>query len=111
MQYATLRRNALVLALSAALLIPFGALAQTAQAASDQSNADQQTTQPSKKKTLQEITVLGSRIPRTEIEGAAPVQIITGVQIKAQGYTTLYQFLQSLPQTAGNSDFGSRPTT
>ena len=111
MQHVTYRRNVLALALSAALLIPCGAFAQTTQSGSDQSATGQEASQTARKKTLKEITVLGSRIPRTEIEGAAPVQIVTGVQIKAQGYTTLYQFLQSLPQSTGNSDFMARPTT
>ena len=110
MQHVTYRRNVLALALSTALMIPCGAFAQSTRTG-DQAPAAQATGQASQKKTLQEVTVLGSRIPRTEIEGAAPVQIVTGAQIKAQGYTTLYQFLQSLPQTSGNSDFASRPTT
>jgi outer membrane receptor protein involved in Fe transport len=49
-------------------------------------------------KQLQTITVTGSMIPRTEIEGQAPVVIITGDQIKKQGFTTLWEFLDSLPQ-------------
>ncbi|MBS0431157.1 MAG: TonB-dependent receptor [Proteobacteria bacterium] len=102
----------LAAAIAFALLVPLGARAQNAadqqQPASGQQQSDQN---QQAAKTLQQITVTGSRIPRTEIESAAPVQIVTGTQIKAQGYTTLYQFLQSLPQTSGNSDFGSRPTT
>lgn len=111
MQNITFRHNALALALFAALMVPCAAFAQSTPSGQDQAASGQATGPTSQKKTLQEVTVLGSRIPRTEIEGAAPVQIVTGVQIKAQGYTTLYQFLQSLPQTSGNSDFGSRPTT
>ena len=112
MHHATFQRNTLALAMSAALFLPLGAFAQPA-AGQDAGSASPQSTPTSSnsKKTLKEVVVLGSRIPRTEVEGAAPVQVVTGAQIKAQGYTTLYQFLQSLPQTSGNSDFGSRPAT
>ncbi|HEU4858084.1 MAG TPA: TonB-dependent receptor [Rhodanobacteraceae bacterium] len=116
MQRADFRHNALALALSLALIAPSPALAQSAT-----TEANGQTTQqpppanpsPSsaKPETLQKVTVLGSMIPRSQVEGAAPVQVVTGAQIKAQGYTTLYQFMNSLPQSTGASDFGSNPTT
>lgn len=115
MQHVKFHRNALALALSAALLTPLCALAQTAGNGQDAQTAPPSSSPPSSspapKQTLKEVTVLGSLIPRTEVEGAAPVQVTTGAQIKAQGYTTLYQFLQSLPQSSGNSDFASRPST
>jgi len=115
MQHATFHRNALALALSAALLLPAAAFAQ-----STTTDANGQATQPppaqtnpsgTQPETLQKITVLGSMIPRSQVEGAAPVQVVTGEQIKAQGYTTLYQFMNSLPQSTGASDFSSNPTT
>lgn len=116
MQHANHHRNALALALSAALLTPLCAMAQTAGAGQDAQatpppSSSPPSSAPAPKKTLKEVTVLGSMIPRTEIEGAAPVQVITGEQIKAQGYTTLYQFMNSLPQSTGASDFSSNPTT
>src|SRR5690348_2892879 len=116
MQHATFHRNALALALSAALLLPASAFAQSAAT----STANGQATQPppansapsnAQPETLQKITVLGSLIPRSQVEGAAPVQVVTGEQIKAQGYTTLYQVMNSLPQSTGASDFSSNPTT
>lgn len=48
---------------------------------------------------LQKITVTGSLIPRVEIEGAAPVITISGAQIKQQGFTTVYELMDSLTQT------------
>ncbi|MCC4591518.1 TonB-dependent receptor [Xanthomonas campestris pv. cannae] len=47
---------------------------------------------------LKAVTVTGSLIPRVEVEGPAPVVTITGEEIKKQGYTTLWEFLDSLPQ-------------
>ena len=54
----------------------------------------------SKKKVaeLQTVVVTGSRIPRTEVEGPTPVQVITGEQIKNQGFTTVYEVMDSLTQ-------------
>jgi len=99
-----LRRNALVSALSIALLSPLVAYGQTTSASGDnQSNAQQTTpssSTPSQQKAVQlkTVTVTGSMIPRVEIEGNAPVVTITGAQIKQQGFTTLWEFLDSLPQ-------------
>lgn len=55
---------------------------------------------PTKKtpETLQGMTVLGSLIPRTQLEGAKPVAVFTGQQIKEQGFTNLSEFMDSLPQ-------------
>ncbi|MGH8184309.1 MAG: TonB-dependent receptor domain-containing protein [Rhodanobacteraceae bacterium] len=120
MQRTQFRRNALALALSAALFVPFAVMAQTAPTNTQSTGNGQTSTQSppasqsesnSKPETLQKITVLGSLIPRSEVAGAAPVQIVTGAQIKAQGFTTLYQFMNSLPQSTSASDFVSNPTT
>ena len=97
------RPRALAAALSFSLLMPLGAFAQNT---ADQSQANPQ--QPTQ--TLQKIVVTGSRIPRSQKEGQAPVTVVTGEQIKAQGYTTLHEFLDSIPQAA-STDFASRPST
>ncbi|HJU07350.1 MAG TPA: TonB-dependent receptor [Rhodanobacteraceae bacterium] len=89
----------LAAALSFAVLTPLGVSAQ------DQNPSSAQPTQ-----TLQKIVVTGSRIPRSQKEGQAPVTVVTGAQIKAQGYTTLHEFLDSIPQAA-STDFASRPST
>ncbi|UPG85231.1 TonB-dependent receptor [Luteibacter aegosomatis] len=59
---------------------------------------------------LDKVVVTGSRIPRSEIEGSAPVVMVTAEQIKAQGFTTLVEFLNSLPQVA-TPDFSDRIST
>src|SRR5581483_265991 len=97
------RRRVLAGSLALALAAPC-AIAQTSAA----SSGEQETS--SSPKTLDKVTVTGSRIPRSEIEGDAPVSVITGEQIKAQGYTTLYEFLSSLPQVS-TPEFGNGVST
>ncbi|MEP6897209.1 MAG: TonB-dependent receptor [Rhodanobacter sp.] len=49
--------------------------------------------------TLPKVVVTGSLIPRVEIEGPAPVVTITGAQIKQEGFTTVYELMNSITQT------------
>jgi outer membrane receptor protein involved in Fe transport len=48
---------------------------------------------------LEEIVVTGSRIARPELEGPTPVTTLTGEQLDAQGYTTVYEALGALSQS------------
>lgn len=50
---------------------------------------------------LKTITVTGSLIPRSQIETATPTIQITNEEIKRQGFTTVADALQSLPQATG----------
>lgn len=101
-----LRHTALVSALSIALLSPLAAQAQTAssgnaqstQSGSAQTKSSSGQPAQSNAKNLQAVTVTGSMIPRVEVEGPAPVVTYTGAEIKQQGFTTLWEFLDSLPQ-------------
>jgi outer membrane receptor protein involved in Fe transport len=104
-----LRRSTLASSLALVLFAPH-VFAQSASSGSDQSPAQQapssaQPTPPpssaadaNKALDLKGVTVTGSMIPRVEIEGPAPVFSATGEQIKQQGFTTLWEFLDSLPQ-------------
>ncbi|AIF48098.1 TonB-dependent receptor domain-containing protein [Dyella japonica] len=100
-----LRRGVLASSLALALFTPH-VFAQSASSGSDQPAAQQPSPQDdtqSSGKTkkainLKEVTVTGSMIPRAQVEGQAPVIAITGEQIKQQGFTTLWEFLDSLPQ-------------
>ena len=59
---------------------------------------------------LQEVVVTGSRIPRTELEGASPVTTITADEIDARGYRNAFDALSQLTQNTGQvqgQDFGS----
>ncbi|MFC5741997.1 TonB-dependent receptor plug domain-containing protein [Dyella tabacisoli] len=52
---------------------------------------------------LQAVTVTGSNIKTTDLEGPSPVQVITADQIKVSGKTTLPDFLRSISANTGNS--------
>src|ERR1700722_11239473 len=105
------RRGVLASSMALALFAPH-AFAQTSTTSSSDQQATQQSTsssaqpadQKSAAKQLQAITVTRSLIPRVEIEGPAPVVTITGEEIKQQGFTMLYEFLDSLPQMGKTQD-------
>ncbi len=92
-------RRVLASSLALALATPL-AFAQTSASPSGDQPATQQDASAKKSKptTLDKVVVTGSMIPRVEIEGNAPVVTYTGAQIKQQGFTTLWEFLDSLPQ-------------
>ncbi len=64
----------------------------------------------SSSKTLEKVVVTGSSIPRTDLETASPVQVITAKDLQASGLPTVADFLQrltsdgagSIPSTFGN---------
>ncbi|MET0327971.1 MAG: TonB-dependent receptor [Luteimonas sp.] len=53
--------------------------------------------------TLDQVQVTGSRIARTEIEGPAPVTVITAEEIRKQGFSTVWESLGTLTQFTGNT--------
>jgi len=61
---------------------------------------------------LDAISVTGSRIKRTEIEGPAPVTIISSEQIRREGFSNLYEALATLTEVTGTvpADINSGPT-
>ena len=59
--------------------------------------APQQTT------TLDSVQVTGSRIPRAQVEGPAPITVITADDIQAGGYTSVPDVMQSLTQNGGQT--------
>lgn len=61
-------------------------------------DASAQQTQSSQAQTLDTVTVVGSRIKRAEIEGPAPVTVITRADIDREGFQTVGDMLQSLTQ-------------
>lgn len=59
---------------------------------------------------LQEITVTGSRIPRSEVESAAPITVIKASDIDTQGFRSVFDVLSAITQNTGTvqgEDFGS----
>lgn len=59
---------------------------------------------------LQTLQVTGSRIPRAQLEGPAPITQITAEQIQAAGLTSVPDLLRSLSQNSG-SVYGQQNTT
>ena len=58
----------------------------------------------SQTKTLEQVTVTGSRIKRTDVETALPVTIVKKAEIEAQGITSAEQLLQFLNIAGNGSD-------
>lgn len=68
----------------------------SAQAQSNSDGEDDETNE------LDRITVTGSRLQRVQLEGPSPVTIIDAAQIQREGFTTVFEVLNSLTQTTGN---------
>lgn len=92
-----LHRNALASALALALFVPIAAQAQTTppDAAALDVEANKAPTE------VDEVVVTGSRIKRAEIEGPAPVTVISAAQIKAEGFVTVHDALSTLNEAIG----------
>ena len=92
------KRSRLSTALLAALLVPVAgtAFAQTEQTEEQKPSTTQQATN------LDKVTVTGSRIKKAEIEGPAPVTVITADDIEKQGFSTVYDALNTLTQFTGS---------
>lgn len=54
-------------------------------------------------KSVGKVTVTGSRIPRAQTEGPAPVTVITEKDIKESGMTTVPEILKSITQNGGDT--------
>lgn len=87
-----LKRSRLSAALFAAIVVPTAGVAM-AQDATPSST-------PGETATLDKVTVVGSRIKRAEIEGPAPVTVISREDIDREGFQTVGDMLQSLTQQA-----------
>ncbi|MBT2118061.1 TonB-dependent receptor [Dyella sp. LX-66] len=61
------------------------------------------TADPQKAKSLETVTVTGSRIRRVDVETANPVVTLDRAQIAATGKATLGDLVQELPSIAGNA--------
>src|SRR5687768_4474038 len=93
----TPKRSRLTIALFAALVLPAtAAMAQEEQPTTPPTSSAQSTA------TLDKVVVTGSRIKRAEIEGPAPVTVITAEDIERQGFTTVYDALNTLTQFTGS---------
>ncbi len=112
MRYFSIRRRALLVAVSAVALSSTPALGQEAAKAED--NA--QTAAKPAQETMEEVLVTGSRIRQRGVETASPLQVITAQDLDARGFQTVAQALNELPAFgipgaspvgAGQSSFGA----
>lgn len=97
------KRTLLARAMAFAIAMPF-AFAATAQDTSSSDEADEAAA------TLDTVTVTGSRIKRAEIEGPAPVTVITRDDIDREGFQTVADVLSSLTQNTTRT-FGGELAT
>ena len=88
-----LKPSHLAVAIVLGLAVPGVGLAQEA-ASSTQGEA----------RTLETVSVTGSRIKRTDVEAALPITIIQKAEIEAQGITSAEQLLQFLNIASNGSD-------
>ena len=95
-----LQRSRLAAALVAALFVP---VISTAVAQEAQDEDEDSTTSQSQTATLDKVTVTGSRIKRAEVEGPAPVTVITAAEIEREGFATVYDALARSPRTPRRS--------
>ena len=89
------RHHTLAAAILLGLAVPAVAFAQS----------DGQDSPDPQPKTLDKVTVTGSRIKRTDVEAALPITIVQKQEIDAQGITSAEQLLQFL-NIAGNGSDG-----
>lgn len=99
-----LLRHPLALALATIIAIPTAAFAQSA--SSEESNEESRAEQ-----TLDRVTVVGSRIKRSEVEGPAPVVVISREDIDREGFQTVGDMLQTLSQNTSSSFTGDLGVT
>ena len=92
-----MRRNPLLLPIRVAL---YGSLALASGIVFAQSTSDP-STDPNA--TLETVTVTGSRIPRVQVEGPAPITVITAADIKAGGFGSIPDVLRSVTQNGGET--------
>ena len=61
--------------------------------------------------TIEEVVVTGSRIPRTDLDGVAPVTIYTEADIDRTGATSIGQLLREIPSVSGGASDHPGSTT
>lgn len=80
------------------------AVAQESQAGAQADDPPQQAdAAPSTARTLDTVNVTGSRIRRAEVEGPAPVTVITAEDISKQGFSNVWESLGTLTQFTGSA--------
>lgn len=100
-----LQRSRLSAALLAALIVPAAGVAFAQDAGEDEQSTT--TTQTGQSPTdIDAVVVTGSRIKRAEIEGPAPVVVISRADIEREGFQTVGDMLQTITQNTTSSFTG-----
>ena len=107
-RYSKLKYKPLTAAMAAVLaLSASNVYAQQAQNTDDEDETtESQDANTQTSGELDSVTVVGSRIKRVDVEGAAPVTVISREQIDREGFQTVGDMLQTLNQNTTNSFTG-----
>src|SRR3954454_16171351 len=104
------KRNRLSTALFAAMLLPLTGAA-FAQDSAEEAPATPASSSSQGTTNLDKVTVVGSRIKRSELEGPAPVTVVTRADIDREGFQTVGDMLQTLTQNTTGSFTGDLAVT
>ncbi|NCP19207.1 MAG: TonB-dependent receptor [Erythrobacter sp.] len=96
-----MRRISIAIALAGTSLLATAAAAQDAQGEVDETLELRDDDAPAQEDNV--IVVLGSRIPRSEMEGPAPVTVIDAEDILRQGYQDVPDLMRSVTQNSGET--------
>jgi iron complex outermembrane recepter protein len=106
----TLRRSLLAQSLIVAMSLPFSVVAFAQDANTDDGKKKEEASNKDAKE-IESVVVVGSRIKRSQIEGASPVTIITRSDIDREGFQTVGDALQTLTQNTTSSFTGDLAVT
>lgn len=99
-------------AIATSLLLTLSAAASAQSEPEPQDQEEQDSSgQRQQATTLDGVTVVGSRIKRVEVEGPAPVTVITRQDIEKEGFQTVGDMLQTLSQNTTSSFTGDLGVT
>lgn len=84
------------------------AMAQSAQGKTQAASNNKSDDKDTKKNELDKVVVVGSRIKRAQVEGPAPVTVITTEQFQREGLMTIGDALQTLPGNTTQSYTGDQ---
>lgn len=103
------RKSLLAQSLAFALTLPIAsfALAQNAANQSDADDSDEAKTEQE----FEAVNIVGSRIKRAEVEGPAPVVVISRTDFEREGFATVADALQTLTQNTTSSFTGDLAVT
>lgn len=99
-RHTRLKPSHLSTALLAALFMSTTGAAFAQDASTDDEEEQQTSPATSGATTLDRVNVVGSRIKRAQIEGPAPVTVISRADMEKEGFTSVGDVLMSLPQQA-----------